>query len=114
MTANNKLLSALGLCRRAGKLQVGFDAAAGALDKGAPMIVLSCDIAQRTRRNITEKCRASTRIVELSHTQHEFEAAVGKRFVVAAVCDENFARLIEDCLKKANHPNDTQEPKNRF
>lgn len=99
MTNNDKLLSALGMCRRAGKLKIGFDAAAAAADKNAPMVVVASDIAERTRKNIELKCVGLTKLVEIGRTQQEIENVVGRKFVVAAVCDENFARLIEDNIR---------------
>lgn len=94
----DKLLSALGISRRAGKLQIGFDAAAEAAQSGAPMVVLASDIAERTKRNITQCCGPRTKIVELERTQHEIEAVVGRRFVVAAITDSNFAALVEQAM----------------
>jgi ribosomal protein L30E len=103
MTAGSDgLLAALGLCRRAGRLAIGFDAAAAAAQKGAPMIVVAGDIAARTRRNIELKCQKGTRIVELGRGQRDIEAALGRRFVVAAVCDKSFARLVEKNLGAAS------------
>lgn len=96
---NDKLLAALGLCRRAGKLAIGFDAAVAAVEKGAPLAVAASDAAERTRRNMARCCEGRTPLVELKRTQQEIEAAVGRRFAVAAVCDRQFARLIEENLQ---------------
>ncbi len=90
----DKLLSALAMCRGAGKLQIGFDAALAAAQKGAPLVVIAQDAAERTRRNIKFACGPKTRVVELQYTKEMIEQIVGRAFAVAAVCDDNFARLI--------------------
>jgi ribosomal protein L30E len=90
----DKLLSAVAMCRGAGKLSIGFDAACAAAQKGAPMVLVASDAAERTRKNIARCCGSATRLVELDRTQQEIEAVVGRKFAVAAVADGNFARLI--------------------
>lgn len=94
-TQRDKLLSALAMSRGAGKLQIGFDASAAAAQKGAPLIVLASDIAQRTKRNILQCCTDGTTVLQLHQSQRDIEAVVGRRFVVAAVTDSNFAQLIQ-------------------
>ncbi|MEA5049869.1 MAG: 50S ribosomal protein L7ae [Oscillospiraceae bacterium] len=91
---NDRLLAALGLCRKAGKLKMGFDAAAGAAGRGAPLVVTASDIADRTKRNITRVCGETVKILPIDRTSGQIEQAVGKRFVVAAVDDANLAQLI--------------------
>lgn len=93
----DKLLSALAMCRGAGKLQIGFDAAVAAVQKGASLIVMASDIAERTKRNMLLK-KARARLIQLPYTKDEVEEAVGRKFAVAAVCDANFAQLIEKNL----------------
>ena len=48
-----KLLSMLGIARRAGKIAMGFDAAAEAMHKGeARLLVLAADLSERTERAV--------------------------------------------------------------
>lgn len=96
---SDRLLSALAMSRGAGKLQIGFDAAAAAAGAGAPLVVLADDIAPRTRRNITACCGEKTALLELGRSQQEIEAVVGRRFVVAAVTDDNFAKLVRQAAE---------------
>ncbi len=100
MKGNDKLLGAVSLCRRAGKLAVGFDATVKAVGKGAALVLMSNDAAERTTRNVARICEDIAQIVNLPYTQAEIEQATGRKFAVAAVCDENFARLIQLNIKE--------------
>lgn len=98
----DKLLSAVSMARGAGRLKIGFDAAADAVLKGAPIVLLASDASDRTIRNILRICDENdAKAVELSRTQAEIEKTVGRKFAVAAVCDENFAVLIEKQIGEA-------------
>ena len=92
----DKLLQAVSMCRGAGKLKIGFDATVQGIEKGAPLVLIAQDASDRTRRNIRRMCEDGfTQAVDIPRTQEDIEYTVGRRFAVAAVCDENFARLIE-------------------
>ena len=92
---SGSLLSAVGMSRKAGRLAPGFDACCIAVEKGAPLVIVASDAAPRTLRNIKEKCGGRTRILITEYTREQFESVLGKQMAVAAVTDENFARLIE-------------------
>ncbi len=100
MAGNDRLLGAVSICRRAGKLAIGFDAARKALEGGAPLAVAASDAAERTLRGIKRACGAHAALVQLPRTQDEIERITGRRFAVAAVCDDNFARLIQLNIKE--------------
>ncbi len=97
---SDRLLSAVSMARGAGKLKIGYDATADAVIKGAPLVIIASDASERTRTAVERFCEDMTTLVELSRTQEEIENSVGRRFAVAAVCDENFAALIEKQLGK--------------
>jgi len=88
------VIAALGLCRKAGKLAIGFDASAEAIRKGAPLVILAVDAADRTARNIRALCPDRTRVIQLKHTRSQIAVATGRETAVAAVNDRNFATLI--------------------
>ena len=56
----NRALSALGLARRAGKLNWGFDTAVEAMRSGAcGVVILAADLSDKTKKNVrfeAEKC----------------------------------------------------------
>ncbi len=95
---NDALLSALGLCRKAGKLKIGSDAAVEALLGGAPLGVYSSDASDRTVRGIENARRSGADIVCLNRTMNEIEQAIGRKFAVAAVCDKGLAELVKKNL----------------
>ncbi|MEG1985017.1 MAG: ribosomal L7Ae/L30e/S12e/Gadd45 family protein [Oscillospiraceae bacterium] len=99
---NDKLLGAVSMCRRAGKLTVGFDATVKAVTKGAELVITASDAADRTLRNIEYSCADMVEIMSVPRTQDEIEQATGRKFAVAAVCDKNFARLIKLNIEEAN------------
>ncbi len=88
-----KVLGALSLCRRAGKLAIGADAVDDALSKGAMLCVAASDAAERTVRN-TDAEERGAELLRLELTMSELEAGTGRKFAVAAVTDENMAKLV--------------------
>jgi len=90
----DRLLSAIGMCRKAGKLAMGYDAAAVAVGKGAPLVIVTADAADRTRKNIALVCEGRAEILETGRTMQEIERTLGRKLAVAAVTDQNFAQLI--------------------
>ena len=98
--SDDALLSAVALCRRAGRLTVGYDATCEAVRRGAPLVLTASDASPRTCRNIRRECGDNTRILETNRTISQFAAIVGKEMAVAAVTDHNFAKLIEKSADK--------------
>lgn len=92
----------LGLCRRAGKLAMGFDPAVDAIMKAnALLILVANNCAQRTLRNIKRLARENgVEIRELPLSIDEIGYAVAKRAGVLAVCDQNFASKIINLLNE--------------
>ena len=94
----NKLLSLMGLCRRAGKLGIGHDAVFDAVRKGrAKAVILTSDASPRHRREL-EAASFPGRIVEAGFTMEEAGLATGKRSCLFSVEDEGFANAIEKTL----------------
>ena len=85
----NRALSALGLARRAGKLNWGFDTAVEAMRSGAcGVVILAADLSDKTKKNVrfeAEKYHVS--VLEPAFTMEEISAAIGKKAGVLAVCD---------------------------
>lgn len=97
---NDRLLSFLGLCRRAGKLTLGNDMVLDAVDSGgAYLVVTASDISKNTERKILSRCEArGVRCLNLGRTKDEVSFALGRLCVVAAVCDKGFADKISDLI----------------
>lgn len=96
----DKLSGILGICRKAGRLSMGFDMVCEAMRRGnASLVLTATDCSERTLRGI-ESCAAETntetRALPLNIDEIGF--AVAKRAGVLAVCDSGFAKRIKELL----------------
>lgn len=92
---NSRLLSLLGLARRAGRLTIGNDAVAGSLQDGSSeLVLLAADLSPRTAKGIEQAARAcGTEILRTAYTMDEISMALGsKKCGVVSVCDAGFAQ----------------------
>ena len=97
-----RLLSALGLCMKAGGVICGVPMICDAMRKGgkkSPIIVLeAADTSENTHKKITDKCGFyGVRRVRMSCTADDLAAALGKSSALGAVAitDAGLCRLIE-------------------
>lgn len=89
---NDKLLSLLGMCRRAGKLAPGFEKAAEAIEKHkAALILIASDTAPRTEKEIRFKSDNSVTVIRLTVNRETLSHAIGTSAGTVAVTDEGFA-----------------------
>ena len=96
----NKLMGALSLCRKAGKLTMGFDPVAESVAKGkAQLVLLASDLSAGTAGRMTRLCEAAgLRPVTLPLTQQMLLEITPKRTGVFAVVDPGLAKLVQGCL----------------
>ena len=96
----NRALSALGLARRAGKLNWGFDTAVEAMRSGAcGVVILAADLSDKPKKNVrfeAEKYHVS--VLEPAFNIEEISAAIGKKAGVLAVCDRGFAEKLKQLI----------------
>ena len=94
----NKVLSMLGLARRAGKLSMGHDTALSAvLDYKAQMIIFAGDTSERLRKEfevLMQKKKISIPVFVLDITISEIHYSCGYKAGVITVNDENFSKKI--------------------
>lgn len=87
----DKVLSTIGLCRRAGKLVIGFDAAVQEIaspKSKAAGIVLADDISPKTEKEIRFAAeKHGVEIVRAGFTMDEAEEAIGKRVGIFLILD---------------------------
>ena len=104
MMETDKLLGALGLCRRAGALIVGFDAVKDAVRMGkAHLVLYAQDASEGNVRRIQWMCREvgdACEALPLPLTKQDLAAILHKAVGVLAVTDENLAGL---CRAKLPH-----------
>ena len=93
---NSKILSMLGLARRAGAVIIGTDLVTKALPSGRVKLVMYAENASaNTEKKITDKCKFyGTQCVKLTYSSDEIAHAVGKSssVTVVGVADENFSK----------------------
>ena len=109
----DKLLSLLGLAKRAGKLEPGFDAAVAAVRSGkASLLVAARDISEKTVKNLRyEGDRAGVPTLRIQAGMEEVGQACGVRAGVLAVTDEGFSKAVQNLEnavtdEKEEHAND--------
>ena len=94
----NRALSALGLARRAGKLNWGFDTAVEAMRSGAcGVVILAADLSDKTKKNVRFEAE-KYHVLEPAFNMEEISAAIGKKAGVLAVCDRGFAEKLKQLI----------------
>ena len=108
MTAE-KLAGLLGMCRRAGRLTVGFDAVAALCREPQVLLMLAADAAPRTVRQLSFSADGKP-IYRLPMTRDEVAHIVGmaKPVAVLATTDAGFIRALSPLLNTA------QEEESRY
>lgn len=92
----DKVLSLLGLCRRAGRLEAGFAAGREAARSGrAALLLAASDVSDKTYKNLRyEADRAHIQAVRLRADMAGLSKACGVKAGVVAVTDPGFAGAI--------------------
>jgi ribosomal protein L7Ae-like RNA K-turn-binding protein len=97
---NKKVLSTLGLARRAGRLNYGFDMVMAGLEK-THLLLLAEDVAERTARNAEQAAKEWGIPVErLPVTKDQLGASIGTKPVgIIGVADRGFAGLLAQSIE---------------
>ena len=93
---NDRLLSFLGLCKRAGHLISGADTVIKSMrDKKALLALTASDFSDNSRKNV-EKAAAQYKVPlkTLGYTKDELSFALGKHCGVIGITDKGFADKI--------------------
>lgn len=101
---NEKLLSLLGICRKAGKLLHGFEAASEAVqNKTAALILTSSDLSPKSKKEIEFlSSKGNIEVVSAPVTMHDIEQKTGRRAGVLAVSDMGLAKAVKKELQEIN------------
>lgn len=103
-----RILSLLGLCRRAGKLTMGNDAVIDDILRGkARLVVLANDISKNTQKGILSASHQhNIKVFVIDADKFMLSEAVGKYCAVMSVTDAGFAKklisLIESTQKNSD------------
>lgn len=99
--AAQQLLHALSLCRKAGKLVMGFDASVEAVLKGKSRYLLTAsDISPKTAERLALAVGDLTKIRSMPLRQDELLAVSRKPVAIYAVADASLTRLCETKRKQ--------------
>ena len=91
---NGRLLSLLGLARRAGKISLGNDPVLSSLQGGKAKLVLVCpDLSKRTLKGIERSAEDfGVPLVTIEQSMDQVSMSLGKRCGVVSLDDAGFAR----------------------
>jgi len=93
-----KILSLLGMARRAGRLSVGHDAAEEAIVKNKARLCLCCaDASARLQREMKHNCsfaHKSIPYLTMTFSMAALSKAIGTKAAVVTVDDEGFAQRL--------------------
>lgn len=94
--SNSKVLSFLGIVKKAGKISYGYDSVKESLKKGNPKLILfASDLSQNSKREI--KLLANERnikVLESDIRMAEFEVYLRKKTGIICINDIGFAKKI--------------------
>ncbi len=98
----DKLLSLLGLCRRAGKLTLGNDPVIDSiLQRKAKLVLVASDCSENTAKGVLKIAHQnSVRAHIVPYTKDDISLSVGKYTAVLSVCDAGFAKSLDKLLKE--------------
>ena len=96
----NKVLSTLGLARRAGRLTYGFDMVLSQLHK-TYLILLAEDASERTCRNVREAAEEfAVPVMNLPYTKESLGISIGTKPVgILGVVDRGFAKSLTKSIE---------------
>lgn len=98
----DKLLSMLGLARRAGKLQAGYDLSVETIRAGKAVLAMAAsDISEKTYKNLVfEAQRKGVPALRLQAAMEELSVACGVKAGVVTLTDSGFAKAITGMMEK--------------
>ena len=103
----DKLTGLLGICRRAGELVTGFDAVAALCGSEQAMLLIACDAAQRTVKELRYRLPTQT-VYRLPLTKEQTAQAIGshKPVAVLATADAGFSKAMLQYVEEESHYDD--------
>ena len=97
-------MSTVCLCRRAGKLEIGFDAVCAEIsgnNKGGAL--LAADVSAKTEKEIRFLCEKHNReVLKAEFTMDDAKKAVGKRAGVFFIADEGLFGAVKRTMLSDN------------
>lgn len=105
MSGTDRLLGAIGICRRAGKLICGVPLICTEMRKGGGVsaVLAASDASDNTKKKLSDKCKYyGVRLIFLPYTAEVLAAAVGKSAPIGAVAitDAQLFKAVEPHLPR--------------
>ena len=100
----DRLLSLLGICKKAGKLTQGFDAVSESAGKGEASLILTAkDLSPKSGKEVEfTAAKTNTEVVRIPVTIDEIWRQTGKRAGVLAVLDKGLAQSVKNAVIRVN------------
>ena len=101
---NDKILSLLGLCRRAGKMTIGNDAVIDMVtNKKSKLVIMAEDLSKNTAKGELSTCHQSNvTALTIKRDKDQLSHAVGKFCAVISVNDDGFANKLKMLIADEN------------
>ena len=91
--SKGSLLGLLGICRKAGRIKLGFDPVLESLNDGACLLIFSSDVSPKTKERMMKKCAGfSVDTITINETSDDIWYSLGKRVAVMAITDRGLAQ----------------------
>ncbi|MGN0666405.1 MAG: L7Ae/L30e/S12e/Gadd45 family ribosomal protein [Huintestinicola sp.] len=97
---NDRIINLLTMCRKAGRIQMGFDPSKESLAEGKANIILTAsDVSPKTEKEIRFFAdKSGIPVMRIPYTIEEIGFGLGKKSGVLAVCDEGFSKKLKELL----------------
>ncbi len=102
MFCSEKWINLLTICRKAGKLVMGFDSAKEEVQSGrCKGVFITHDASDKTRKEVRFFCeKGNVPMSEVQLTMTDIQNAVGRKAGVLAVCDSGFAKRLKELAEE--------------
>ena len=93
---NDRLLSLLGLCRRAGKITIGRDPVIESVKKGElSLVIFARNTSENTRKTVLRAvAQRAVEVLNLDYDKEDISVSLGKLCAVASINDKGFAKKL--------------------
>ncbi len=97
---NDAFLSALGLCKRAGRLVFGFETVKQSMQKGEAVVVFSAaDLSEKTAKELSFlTLNLETELIQTAYDMKTLGGSIGKLTGIIAITDTGLATMLKQKL----------------
>ena len=96
----DRLMSLLGLCRRAGKIVLGNDPVLDSINlRKARLVIVAQDCSQHTAKGVLKAAHMNNvKAYVVPYTKEDISLAVGKYTAVLSITDDGFAKKADTLI----------------